>query len=399
MRNFFKNIQNFFKRDDQLCALPHIKYAKNLSGKVVLLRTDFNVPLGDDGYITSEEAWRIDAVLPTIQFLIQQNARVVIMSHIGRDPQNSLRPVADYMNTSCNMRVGFIPALTGALVVEAVEALGNGKVLLLENLRSDAREKDNDMSLVTELAAMADMYVNDAFSVSHREHASVVGFPKLLPSYIGFQFMDEVIHLSRALEPEHPFLAIIGGAKFETKLPLIEKMEERADTIFIGGALAHTLFKYKGYEIGTSLFHDEPEAKKYVDAEKIQLPIDVVVQDGETIHNVSAQQISPSEKIVDIGSSALQELSQYMKEANTVIWNGPLGWYEGGYDNGTKKLLDIIAASHAVSIIGGGDTVFVIRKYGMEKRFTFVSTAGGAMLDFLTHGTLPGIKAIKNTKK
>jgi phosphoglycerate kinase len=376
-------------------SLPHIKNVESLKGKRVLVRVDFNVPLNNDENISSDEAWRIDAALPTINFLRNAEAKVVLISHIGREPGVSLQPAVQYLNTVCNIPTGFVPKITGPLVEQAVKQMGAGRVLLLENIRSDERETKNDQSFAEELATIADIYVNDAFSASHRDHASIVGVPKCLTSYFGFQFIEEVKHLSQLHDPGKPLLAIVGGAKFKTKLPLIQKLIKTAETVFVGGALAHTFFVYKGFHIGTSLFEEFTPAKKLLKERKIKIPLDVVVQYEKGLSkNVNTDAVGEEDKIVDLGEATIQSLKKEINEARTIIWNGPLGWYEGGYEEGTKKLLDLVAQSHTTSIIGGGDTVFVIRKYGMEKKFTFISTAGGAMLDYLTKGTLPGIEAI-----
>lgn len=395
----YKKIQKYFQKNTtETSFFPHIKDVKDLQGKRVMVRVDFNVPLGDDEHVTNEEAWRIDAALPTIQFLIEQKARIILISHIGRDLETSLRPVAEYLNLNCGVRVGFIPELTGTLATHAVENLAQGNVILLENLRSDERETKNDSSLTRELAGMADIYVNDAFSASHRDHVSIVGLPSVLPAYFGFQCIEEIKHLTRALNPEHPTLFIMGGAKFDTKLPLLETMLPKAETVFIGGALAHTFFKYKGYEIGTSLFSDDQAVKGFLETPNILLPREVLVENKNGSENKSVDNLDAGDKIVDLGMAAVSDLSRAIHNAKTIIWNGPLGWYEGGYDHGTKQVLDLIAKSSATSIIGGGDTVFVIRTHAMQNDFSFVSTAGGAMLDFLTHGTLPGIDAIMRKK-
>lgn len=388
-------VKIFRNRGVGMEKLPHIKSATSLAGKRVLVRVDFNVPLGDDGVLEKNEAWRIEAALPTITFLQNAGAKVILLSHIGREKTDSLKVVAEYLNMQLDMNVGFVPQTTGELTKTMIDQLAHGAVILLENVRQDERETQNDYHFAEELAEMADLYVNDAFSASHRDHASIVGLPKFLPSYFGFQFMEEVKHLSLALSPESPLLAIIGGAKFETKIPLIKKFLKQADTLFVGGALAHTFFKYQGYEIGKSLFEEFPAVKKIMHAPNIQLPEEVVVETTKgDRHIVACDKVGSDEKIVDLGPESLKALAQKISQAQTIIWNGPLGWYEGGYEEGTRELLELVAESHAKSIIGGGDTVFVIRKYGMEKKFTFVSTAGGAMLDFLADGTLPGIEAV-----
>lgn len=381
----------------QTSVLRHIETAKKLKGKRVIVRCDFNVPLGDDNKVDPEESWRIQKALKTIEFLHGAGARIILISHIGRDPEMSLRPVADFFNHELDMTVGFIPEVTGQRASEASERLGEGQIIMLENLRSDPREKANNQALAEELATMADIYVNEAFSNAHREHASMVGLPKLLPSYIGFQFNDEVQNLTSAIDPEKPVVVIVGGAKFETKLPLIQSMLPTADTLFIGGALAHTFFKAQGYEIGQSMFEELAQAGDILKNENVMTPVDVIAEGDNKSSRVSAvDSVKATERIVDLGPESLNMLAEKISDAATVVWNGPLGWYEGGYEGATKDLLEIIAKSSARSIIGGGDTVFVIRKNNMEDNFTFVSTAGGAMLDFLVNGgSLPAITALR----
>lgn len=374
--------------------LRHIKDATDLKGKRVLVRVDFNVPLGDDNKVDSTEAWRIEKAMRTINFLRDAGARIILASHIGRDPENSLRPVVDFLNHEMNLTVGFVPEVTGERALEASERLGEGQIVVLENLRSDKREVKNKKSLAVELAILADVYVNEAFSNSHRKHASMVGVPKILPSYIGFQCADEYENLSQALRPAKPLVVIIGGAKFETKLPLIKSMIPLADTLFVGGALANTFFRAKGYEIGHSQITRLRQAKGLLSNANVMIPTDVIVERNKSAMWAAAHKVQTTDHIVDIGTESIETLGKKIRSAQTVIWNGPLGYYEGGYADGTRKLLEIIAASSVRSIIGGGDTVYLIRKHGMEGQFSFVSTAGGAMLDFLADGTLPALEVL-----
>lgn len=374
--------------------LPHIKDCTDLEGVSVLVRADFNIPVRDDGSITPDEAWRIESARDTIMHLQSQGARTILISHAGNADQ-SMQPIAQYLQELLDITIGFIPQISGSLVEEALDRMGNGQVILLENLRSDAREKNNNDSFAEMLASYADIYVNEAFSASHREHASIVGVPQLLPTYFGFQFHREYEGLKKAHNPKKPLLLIVGGAKFDTKLPLIQSMIPHADEIFVGGALAHTFFKYQGLEIGNSLFEEYPAVRELLDTENIMTPSDVVVQGIDGTRTASNESVHADDRIVDLGDASIEELTPYIHQARTIIWNGPLGWYEGGFDGGTKKLLDAIAASAGYSIIGGGDTVTVIRAHAMQDNFSFISTAGGAMLDFLTDGTLPGIEAVE----
>jgi phosphoglycerate kinase len=270
----------------------------------------------------------------------------------------------------------------------------------MENLRFFEGEKKNDPKFAKELASLADIYVNDAFPVCHREHASIVGVPKLLPSYVGFQLEKEVANLSRAFNPAHPFLFILGGAKFETKLPLLAKFLDIADQIFVGGALANDLFKAKGFEIGQSLISKTGiDLSAFIKSPKLLLPVDIINQEGVS---KAADSLSLTDKIMDDGPKTLQMLKEKISAAKFILWNGPLGMYEGGYKQPTLELAKIIGEATAgtsgvVSIVGGGDTLAAIEELQNQDKFTFVSTGGGAMLDFLAKGTLPGIEALEES--
>lgn len=268
----------------------------------------------------------------------------------------------------------------------------DGSVVLLENIRQYDGEENGDKKFAKELAGLADIYVNDAFGVSHREHASLTGVPKLLPSYAGLRLEDEVKNLSLALSPAHPFFVIFGGAKPETKLPLTARFLKIADHVFIGGVLANIFLKAKGYEIGKSV-HDEDAKipKNVLNNKKIVLPCSVVIENKK---EVSVRDIKKTEKILDIGFKSLDEISLYIKSAKLILWNGPMGWYEFGQKAGTDKLIKMLLQSKSKIIIGGGDTAFFFEHKKIPKN-VFVSTGGGATLEFLSKGTLPGIKALK----
>jgi phosphoglycerate kinase len=239
--------------------------------------------------------------------------------------------------------------------------------------------------------------VNDAFSVAHRKHASVVGVPALLPSAIGLQFQKEIENLSQALHPEHPFLFVLGGAKIETKLPLLKKFLRLADTVFVGGALANTLLFAQGHPVGASVFDkDVGDLQDVLGFSSLHTPDDVVVRRDGKAHSVSNQHVGTKDMIVDVGPGSIQSLRDTVARAKLIVWNGPLGWYEEGFTQGTEELLRMIAESKATSIIGGGDTVALVSSLKLENKFTFVSTGGGAMLDYLANETLPGLEALKN---
>ncbi len=377
--------------------IPNIKDVKNLKGKRVVLRLDFNVPIKNGKIV---ETMRIDRAMPTVEFLIKKKARVIILSHIGKDASSSLQPVVRYL--SKKIKVGFVPDFRTAQARSVVEGLPEGGVVVFENLRLDDRETENDLEFAKYLASFGDIYVNDAFAVSHRAHASVVGITKFLPSYIGFLIADEIKHLSLALSPKHPFLFILGGAKFETKMPLMKKFMKIADQVFVGGILANDFFHDVGLEVGKS-FVDKYDFKltPLLKKGKIMLPHDVVAKDATT-KKVSIKQIdelSVGESIVDVGPETIKNLTPLIKKTKLIVWNGPLGFYEEGFDKGTIALLKVIADSRATSIIGGGDTAVIVDKLGIGKKLTFVSTGGGATLDYLENGKLVGLDAIIKCKK
>jgi phosphoglycerate kinase len=268
---------------------------------------------------------------------------------------------------------------------------------LLENLRFDEGEKKNDPKFAKALASLGDIYVNDAFSVSHRSHASVVGIPALLPSYAGFQLEREVTNLSKAFSPSHPFLFILGGAKFDTKLPLLSKFIKIADWVFVGGALATDIFKAKGYEVGKSFVSEgDFGLDEYKDNQNLLLPIDLVNQDKKI---VKPENFGKEDSSMDCGPETITMLKEKINSAKMILWNGPLGVYEKGFRDGTLGLAKAIADNHGrglISLVGGGDTVAAIAENNDDDKFTFVSTAGGAMLDFLANGTLPGIDVLQS---
>lgn len=377
--------------------IPTIKDIKNLKGKRVVLRLDFNVPIKNGKIV---ETMRIDRAMPTVEYLVKKKARVIILSHIGKDASSSLKPVVQYLNKK--IKVGFVPDFRTEQARKVAEGLPEGGVVVFENLRLDDRETSNDPEFAKYLASFGDIYVNDAFAVSHRAHASVVGITKYLPSYIGFLIADEIKHLSLALNPKHPFLFILGGAKFETKMPLMKKFMKIADQVFVGGILANDFFHDIGLEVGKSVidtydFKLTPLLKKG----RIILPSDVVVKTGDgkktAVRNID--RLSPVDTIVDVGPETIKNLIPILKKAKLVVWNGPLGFYEEGFDKGTIALLNAITESKATSIIGGGDTAVIVEKLGLESKLSFVSTGGGATLDYLADGKLPGIDAIIKCKK
>jgi phosphoglycerate kinase len=371
--------------------MRNIKQIKNLKGKNVLLRVDFNLPI-KNGKVKDD--FRIKKVLPTIKFLQKRAAKIILITHLGKGGK-TLRPIAKVLNKFVETK--FVPETVGPKVEKIVSAMKNGEIILLENLRNNKGERKCSRVFAKSLAKLADIYVNDSFPVSLRKDASIVLLPKLLPAYAGFQIEAEIKNLSHAFKKiKHPFLFILGGAKFSTKMPLIKKYLRLADHVFIGGALADDFFRAEGYEIGRSLVSDMNYGiAEILKNRKLILPADVIVKSGNKLINKKANEVKKNEIILDIGRESVKNLELLIKKSKLILWNGPLGKYEDGGAEATKKILKLVAASQAESIIGGGDTVALISEMKMEKKFSFVSTGGGATLDFLANGTLPGIKALK----
>ena len=363
-------------------SLPNIRNAE-VKGKRALLRVDFNV-LFSDGKM--EDLYRINRTIPTIEYLSRKGAKVIIISHLSAGKNGSLASVAKYLNSAGkSFSLGFIKATDLDLIAESLKGMKDGDVAMLENIRLHKEEEENDGNFAKKLSELGDIFVNDAFSVSHRRHASIVGVTEFLPSYAGFLFEEEVKGLRTAFLPERPFLLLLGGVKAETKLGLIDRFLSIADKIFIGGALANNFLKAKGMDVGNSVLSENIPVEKYLNNEKIYFPADVRKKDG---------------KIYDIGEKAIKETLSFIKKANFILWNGPMGNIEeDDFDKGTKIIASAIANSKAKTVVGGGDTVAVLNEMGILDKFTFVSTAGGAMLEFLASGTLPGIEAIVSSKR
>jgi phosphoglycerate kinase len=370
-----------------------INERKDLKGKRVLLRADFNVSIKDG--IVAEE-FRIMKTLPTIKFLTESGARVIIVSHIDKKEGGSLLPVLQYLMPQFP-KIRFVKDIFSSDARDEVKNMTEGSIVLFENLRESSAEEDNAPSFAAHLASFAEIFVNDGFSVCHREHASIVGVPKLLPSYAGLLLRDEILSLSKCFKPPHPFLFIVGGAKFETKLPLIEKFRHNADLLFVAGALANDIFKAKGYFLGDSLVSDT-DVSKYVIDPKILLPIDVRTQHKGIHYTKKPTEISVNEKIWDMGPATSKSLKSSIEAASLIVWNGPMGNYEQGFIEGTKELAEIIVKSKAMTIVGGGDVVAALGVLNLLDKFSFVSTGGAAMLQFLSDETLPGIDALRRVQ-
>lgn len=374
--------------------LKRLNEMGDVKGKYVIVRAALNVPT-EKGVVTNQ--FRIVRALPTINQLRKEGARVIVLGHIGREPEETLTPVAEVL--SSYVPLTFVPKVFGPEVQAARDALKDGEVLLLENVRSDERETKNDTGYAKEMADLGDFFINDAFADSHRDHASISAITEFLPTYFGRNFMHEYDELTKARTPEHPSLFILGGAKFETKMPLVELFVKDYEHIFIGGALANDIFKARGYEIGRSMVSDiDMTDSPLLHHEKILVPVDVVVEDAGGVKRACfSNEVKSNERILDAGPASVALLADHVHSAKTILWNGPLGNFEAGYGDQTKALAKTIAESKAYAIVGGGDTIAAIEELGCQEHFAFMSTAGGAMLTYLETGTLAAIDAaLKN---
>ena len=366
--------------------------ASELKGKRVLVRAGLDVPLDKNGDVA--DVFRIKQAVKTLRFLQEAGARTIVLSHIGRKPEETNEPVARALKAE--IEIVYVPDLLGGPARQAVAAIAEGEVLLLENLRRDEREAANDDGFARELAALGDIYVDDAFSVAHRPHASIVGIPKYLPSFAGILMHDEIEILTKARNPEHPSFAILGGAKFETKSPLIKMLLETYDHLFVTGALANDVFKAKGLPVGISLISKELPDESVLSNPHFVAPIDVTVERSDKQASVKRpEDVAADDKIVDIGPDSVAAIAPYIAAAKFILWNGPTGLYEDGFVSYTHAIADLISKSGARTAIGGGDTIAVIEESGATfGPHIFLSTGGGAMLEFLLNGTLPGIDAL-----
>lgn len=373
-----------------------VRDIKKLENIPVLVRAALNVPV-TNGKVTG--GFRLHRAVPTIEYLLKKHARVVLIGHIGDTGTETLLPVYEAMKEFFP-RMVFCPVSSGLVVREAVRALPAGGVLMLENLRRNRGEVMNDESFARELAGLADIFVEDSFDVCHRKHASVVGVSAFLPSYAGLLVEEEVRELGRALKPKKPSLAIVGGAKFATKEGVLKRLLSLYDKVFVGGALANDFMAEQGLPVERSLRSKEgkEEIQALLTHKKLLLPIDTVIGAPEADAKHSRvgvlDGLPPYEAVLDDGPRTLEMLSGLASNAQTILWNGPLGNYENGFTEGTEVLAQAIAKSPAFSIVGGGDTVAAIEKLGLNDQFGFISTGGGAMLEYLATGSLPGLDVL-----
>lgn len=386
----------------------------DVDGKRVLVRVDFNVPI-KDGVVG--DTTRIKAALPTIKYLVEHNARVILMSHLGRpagtgfEPELSLKPVAAKLAELSGLDVSFVQDTYGEEAAKAVEAVEPGKVLVLENVRFDKREKKNDPEIAKKLASYGDIFVLDAFGTAHRAQGSVVGPAAYLPAVAGFLLEKEVVTLTSIFaDPERPFVAIVGGSKVSSKIGVLDHLIDSADTLIIGGGMAYTFFLAKGYKtVGTSLKEEdwvERAAEMLKKAEdkgvKILLPIDNLVADhfGEdATGEVVASDAIPEDRMgMDIGPKTEALYAEAIKGAKTVFWNGPMGVFEfDNFAHGTKAVAEAVAelkANGGTSIIGGGDSVAAVNKFDLADKMSWISTGGGASMELVEGKALPGVEAL-----
>lgn len=371
-----------------------------LRGKRVLLRLSLNVPIvnfdlvnGEVGEI--ESSFKLRKILPTVEFLRNEGAKILILGYIGRNGVETLEPVAEYFKKFFPLT--FKSNILDKNLSEDIAEMKDGEVFLFENLRRHKEEENNDTIFARQIAGLGDLYVNEAFPDSHRAYASIVGIPKFLDSYFGFSFIKEVEELSRLSQTERPRFFILGGNKLKTKLPFIERVSEMADYVFVGGALSNEIFRFKGWEVGQSMVSESSfDLSDLLNNKKIIIPTDVVVENssGEILVK-RPNEIQKDERVLDAGPETTAMLEDKIKGSRFVLWNGPIGDYKKGFSETTFQMIKVIVNSKAESIAGGGDTALCVEKIKLQDKFDFISTGGGAMLDYVINGTLPGIEAIK----
>ena len=387
----------------RLCTVRDVDW----SGKTALVRVDFNVPM-QDGRVADDT--RIRAALPTLQFLREKGAKIVLLSHLGRPDgkpaeRYSLKPVAARTAELLGAEVRFATDCVGPPAEDAVSALGPGEVALLENVRFHAEEEANDSGFAGQLAGLADVFVNDAFGTAHRAHASTEGLAQYLPAVAGLLMEKEIVSLGSALEdPKHPFVGVVGGAKVSSKLAVLENLIDRVDRLLIGGGMANTFLSAQGFQVGKSLLEAdlvETASELLQSGGKIVLPVDVVVTrdlTGNAMPRTCAvEEVGADEMIVDIGPRTMDAFKAEIAAAGTVLWNGPMGIFEDSrFAAGTLSVARAMADSKATTVVGGGESVQAVEQAGLADKLTHVSTGGGASLEFIEGKVLPGVAALKS---
>lgn len=372
----------------------------------MLIRAGLNVPLDDEGAILDD--YRLTSFLPTLLYLQEQGAKTIVVGHIGRDPETSLESVHRYIHKHIKTEFKqdfFNPDLVAGnihLLQKELDASQDGSVYLLDNVRRNPGEKSNDAELAERLSAIIDVYINEAFPVSHRKHMSVHALAAQAPTAVaGLVMREEIDNLSMAIRPQGHSVAIISGNKFATKLPLIQQLSANYNRVLVSGALANTLYHLQGYEIGLSLYEPDLDQasqdalRDLMAQDALYVPAIVVCGKGNGEKHIKhITEVSADDYIYDTAPDGLVELEQDIAQADIIVWNGPLGYYEAGYSEGTKRLLELATAGEAQTIIGGGNTVDAVRDLGFQEQVSFLSTGGGAMIEFLTHGTLPALEQL-----
>ena len=382
----------------------------NVSGKKVLVRCDFNVPQDEEGNITDTR--RIVSALPTIKYLIEHNAKIILCSHLGRpkgevNKKYSLAPVQKELSKELGIEVKLADDIIGESAKSLTKDMKEGEVILLENVRFDKREEENDREFAKELASLAEIYVNDAFGTAHRAHGSTAGVAEFLPAVSGFLIEKEINFLGDALNnPERPFVAILGGKKVSDKITVINSLLEKVDTLIIGGGMAYTFLRAEGLNTGTSIVEEDKidlakDLLEKAKAKNVKLLLPVDVKLAREFSNDAESKIVKAEEIedgwmgLDIGPETIEEYKSALETAKTIMWNGPLGVFEfENFAYGTNKVAEILGNLNAITVIGGGDSAAAIEKAGFADKMTHISTGGGASLEFLEGKHLPGIECL-----